>query len=55
MRIVKDHLYTTNTDKRCIVVYKLSEELVTTIGEGTLHKPEGIEIDEDGYIYVTSH
>ena len=55
MHIVKDHLFITDVHKGCIMVYKLSGELVTTIGKGILDQPEGIEIDEDGYIFVTSH
>ena len=32
-----------------------SGELVTKFGSGYLYGPEGITIDKDGYVYVTSH
>ena len=36
-------------------VITTSGELVAQVGEGYLQTPEGIAIDEDGYVYVTSH
>ena len=55
MCIINDLLFVTDLQKGRIVVLKTSGEFVTTIGDGTLDRPEGIQVDQDGYVYVTSH
>ena len=55
MCIINDFLFVTDVKKCRIVVLKTSGEFVTTIGDGTLDYPEGIQVDQDGYVYVTSH
>ena len=55
MCIINDFLFVTDIKKCRIVVLKTSGEFVTTIGDGTLDQPEGIQVDQDGYVYVTSH
>ena len=55
MCIINDFLFVTDIKKCRIVVFKKSGEFVTTIGDGTLDRPEGIQLDQDGYVYVTSH
>ena len=55
MCIINDLLFVTDLQKGRIVVLKTSGEFVTTIGDGTLDYPEGIQVDQDGYVYVTSH
>ena len=48
------HIYVTNTFKHDVVVMDMTGEVVTFFGEGHLSWPEGITVDKDGYIYVTS-
>ena len=48
-------MYITELDGNRVSVITTSGELVTRFGEGYLEKPEGIAIDEDGYVYVASH
>ena len=55
MHVLNDLLYVTEFQKNHITVFKTSGEFVTTFGKGVLQQPEGIEVDIDGYIYVTSH
>ena len=55
MHIVNDFLFVTEHEKNHVTVFKTSGELVTIFGNGILQQPEGIEVDEDGYVYVTSH
>ena len=51
----KELMYVTECYGHRVSVITPSGELVTRLGEGYLQKPEGIAIDEDGYVYVTSH
>ena len=53
LRIFNNSLFIAH--KSYIAVYKVSGELVTTVGEGVLQHPEGLEVDKDGYVYVSSH
>ena len=55
MHIVNDFLFVTEIQNNHIMVFKTSGELVTTFGKGILQQPEGIAVDVDGYVYVTSH
>ena len=55
LQVVNDLLFVTDVTKRCIVILETSGELVKTFGDGVLEKPEGLAVDEDGYVYVTSH
>ena len=55
MCIINDLLFVTDVKKCRIVVLKTSGEFITTIEDGTLDQPEGIQVDQDGYVYVTSH
>ena len=55
MHIVHDLLFVTEYQKNHVTVFKTSGELVTIFGKGVLQQPEGIEVDTDGYVYVTSH
>ena len=47
------HIYITNRGRKCISVFTLTGTFVTSFGEKD-HFPECIDIDKDGYIYVTS-
>ena len=48
------HIYITNQGKKCISVFTLAGTFVTSFGEKDHLLPECIDIDKDGYIYVTS-
>ena len=49
------HIYVTNRYKHNVVVISVSGEIIATFGDGYLNYPEGITVDEDGFIHVTSH
>ena len=48
------HIYITNRGRKCISVFTLTGTFVTSFGEKHHVLPECIDIDKDGYIYVTS-
>ena len=49
-----DHIYTTDYHNDRVLVMKLSGDIVTTFGKEYLKFPEGITVDEDGFLYITS-
>ena len=51
--ILGDYIYITNSGNNCISVYKLSGEYVISFGEKEGTELECIDIDQDGFIYVT--
>ena len=53
LRIINDFLFVTQNHH--VTVFKISGELVRTLGKGILQQPEGLEVDVDGYVYVSSH
>ena len=55
MHIINNFLFVSEYQKNHVTVFKTSGELVTIVGKGVLQEPEGIEVDIDGYVYVTSH
>ena len=55
MHIIDDSLFVTEFQKNHVTIFKTSGELVTIFGKGFLQQPEGLEVDVDGYVYVTSH
>ena len=51
-----NHMYVTDAGHNEVrVIDTESREFISKFGNGYLHKPEGITIDEDGFVYVTSH
>ena len=50
-----NHIYVTNYSEHNVVVIKMTGEIITTFGDECLSHPEGITVDKDGFIYVTSH
>lgn len=48
-------LYLTEYRNNRVSVFRTSGQFITTIGDEYLYSPEGITIDEDGFVYVTSH
>ena len=53
LRVVNDQVFVTQNHH--ITVFKTSGEVKATFGKGVLSQPEGIEVDVDGYVYVSSH
>ena len=56
IKLFNDYTYITNCDRRgSVSVFKMPQgEFVTSFGEGLLHHPQGLAIDKDGFVYVTS-
>lgn len=48
-------LYLTEYRNNRVSVFHTSGQFITTFGDEYLDSPEGITIDEDGFVYVTSH
>ena len=48
-------LYITEMMNNRVSVFRTSGQFVTTFGEDYLQEPDGLTIDEDGFVYVTSH
>ena len=51
----KELMYITEVHSHRVSVITPSGNIVVRVGNGYLQNPEGIAIDEDGYVYVTSH
>ncbi len=50
-----EYLYVTDSGNNRVSVFTQTGQFVTTFGEGYLSQPEGITIDQDGFVYVCSH
>ena len=51
-----NHMYVTDVGYHEVrVIDTESREFISKFGNGYLHNPEGITIDQDGFVYVTSH
>ena len=50
-----EKLYVTDDGNHNVWVINTSGETITTFGDGILRNPEGITMDKDGFVYVTSH
>jgi tripartite motif-containing protein 2/3/tripartite motif-containing protein 71 len=51
-----NHMYVTDCGHHEVrVIDTESREFISKFGNGYLSKPEGITIDKDGFVYVTSH
>ena len=51
-----NHMYVTDGGHHEVkVIDTESREFISRCGNGYLHDPEGITIDRDGFVYVTSH
>jgi tripartite motif-containing protein 2/3/tripartite motif-containing protein 71 len=54
--IHENHMYVTDEGHHEVkVIDTESREFISEFGNGYLHRPEGITIDRDGFVYVTSH
>lgn len=52
--IHNDHIYVTDYHNHRVMVMALAGDLVTSFGSEHVRFPEGIAVDEEGYLYVTS-
>ena len=52
--IFKELLYVTEFEGHCVSVLSTTGDYIAHFGGGHLQNPEGIAIDEDGFVYVTS-
>ena len=50
-----NHMYVTDYFNHHIVVMTMTGTVVAKFGSEFLHEPEGITVDKDGFVYVTSH
>lgn len=55
IKIFKGYIYTTEYHMNSVCVFTLTGNFVTTFGEGHIIRPEGIAINNDGYVYVSSN
>ena len=55
IKIFKGYIYTTEYHMNSVCVFTLAGNFVTTFGQGHITHPEGIAINEDGYVYVSSN
>ena len=53
-KVYNNLLYVTDPEPNCIVVLTLDGNLVGSFGHGQLIRPEGITMDDDGYVYVSN-
>ena len=51
----KNHIYVTDYFNHYIIVMSLTGETISKFGGDFLHEPEGITVDSNGFVYVTSH
>ena len=52
IEIFKGYVYTTEYQKN---LFTVAGDIVTTFGKEHLTHPEGIAIDKEGYVYITSN
>ena len=50
-----ESIYVTDHGNHCVYVMNTSGETIATFGDGHLRHPEGIAMNKDGFVYVTSH
>ena len=53
--ISRGYIYTTEYHMNSVCVFTMAGDFVTTFGQEHIVHPEGITIDKDGYVYVTSN
>ena len=50
-----EKLYVTDPGNHKVWIISTSGETISTLGDGMLRSPEGITMDKDGFVYITSH
>ena len=55
IHVVDDFIFIADQSNFRVSVFTTDGDLVTTFGESYLFRPEGITIDHDGFVYVSSH
>lgn len=54
LQLTDDYVFVTELDSNQVSVFNLDGKFITTFGKGYLHQPNGITIDHDGYVYISS-
>ena len=52
--MLDDIMYITEFGNNRVSVFHTSGRFITIFGEGHLHEPAGIAVDEDGFVYITN-
>ena len=52
VKVFRNHVYVADWEGNCVFVFTKEGNLVTVFGGDILKHPEGLTVDEDGYIYV---
>ena len=52
--VVHNLLYVTDCRKHSVLVFTISGQFVTCIGGSFLDSPDGVTVDSDGYVYVST-
>lgn len=52
IKVFGENVYVTDWESNCVFVFSIEGSLVTSFGGDILRQPEGLTIDDDGYIYV---
>lgn len=55
IKIADNYIFVTDYVNSNVSIFRTTGEYITSFGDGYLFKPEGIAIDLDGFVYVTSH
>ena len=55
IKIFKGYIYTTEYEMNSVCIFTVAGDFVTTFGQEHVTHPEGIAINKDGYVYVTSN
>ena len=53
-RVRNNLLYVADYGNSCVVIFTLDGDHVGSFGHDQLHHPEGMDIDDDGYFYVSN-
>lgn len=54
MKVFGDYVYVADWAYNCVFVFSKSGQAVNSFGSEVLNHPEGLTIDDDGYVYVAS-
>ena len=55
VKIYRGYIYTTEYQMNSVCVFTVAGDFVTTFGQGHITHPEGIAINQDGYVYIASN
>ena len=55
LHVHNNNVYFTDYINHCVIVMNTTGDVIATFGREFLHEPEGITVDKDDFVYVTSH